>query len=54
MNYVITELNHLNEPVMFSNSTLSDYLFDTFFGEFKAETCDEVESYAQSKVLHCT
>jgi hypothetical protein len=54
MKYIVIELNHPNELVVFSNSTLGNYCFDTFFGEFNAETCNAVQSYVQSEVLHYT
>ena len=52
MNYVITELNHPNKLVMFSNLILANYFHNTFFGEFEIETCNVVESHMQFEVLH--
>jgi hypothetical protein len=34
---MVTDLNDPNEPVMFSNSILSNFFFDTFFGELEDE-----------------
>ena len=54
MKYVIIELNHLNETLMFSNSILNNYFFDAFFGEFEAKTQEATESYTQYEDLLCT
>ena len=54
MKHTVTELNDPNEPIMFSNSILGNYCFDTFFGEFEAKTCYVIESYSWSEVIHST
>lgn len=36
MKHMVTDLNDTNEPVMFSNSMLGNFCFDTFFGELEA------------------
>ena len=38
MKHTIIDLNDPNEPVMFSNSILGNFCFDTFFGVLEAET----------------
>ena len=38
MKHTVTNLNDPNEPVMFSNSILGNFYFETFFGELEAET----------------
>ena len=38
MKHIVTDLNNLNEPVMFSNSILGNFCFETFFGELEVET----------------
>ena len=37
MKHIVTELEAPNEPIMFSNTILGNYCFDTFFGDFPAE-----------------
>jgi len=54
MKHVAIDLNDPNEPVMFNNSILGNYSYETFFGNFTAEPSSLVESESQSKILHCT
>ena len=54
MKYAITRLNHSNGLVMFSNSILGNYFFNTFFVVFEAKKHDTYESYAQYEVLQYT
>jgi hypothetical protein len=54
MKHVVTDLNDPNEPVMFNNSILGNYSYETFFGNFTVETSSLVESNTQSGILHCT
>lgn len=37
MKHTITELEAPNEPIMFINTILGNYCFDTFFDDFPAE-----------------
>jgi hypothetical protein len=37
MKHVITDLNDLNEPIMFNISILGNYSYETFFGNFIAK-----------------
>lgn len=52
MKYVITELNQPNESVMFSNSILGKYSLNTYFGEFKAKSCNAVEFERKYEFVH--
>ena len=54
MKHMVTNLNDPNEPVMFSNSILGNFSFDTFFGELEAEISPYANSNEQSKLLHTT
>jgi hypothetical protein len=53
MKHVVTELNDPNEPVIFNNSILGNYSYETFFGNFTVETSSLLESNTQSEILHC-
>ena len=37
MKHTITELEAPNEPIMFINTILGNYYFDTFFGDFSVD-----------------
>ena len=52
MKHTVTDLNDLNEMVIFSRSILGNFFFETFFGEFKDEISPLVDSYKQSELLH--
>jgi hypothetical protein len=54
MKHVVTDLNDPNEPVMFNNSILGNYSYETFFGNFIVETSSLAESNTQYGILHCT
>jgi len=54
MKHVFTHLNYPNEPVMFNNSFLENYSYDTFFGNYTVEISPFAESDAQYGILHCT
>ena len=54
MKHTITDLNDLNEMVMFSNSIPENICFDTFFGELEVELSPFVNSNEQSKLFHTT
>ena len=54
MKHTVTELNDPNELVMFSNSILGNFYFETFFGELKAETSKYTDSNEKSKLLNTT
>ena len=54
MKHTVTNLNDVNEPVMFSNSIMGNLCFDTFFGKLYVDLSPFVNSYMQSKLLPCT
>ena len=54
MKHTVTDLNDTNEPVMFSHSILSNFFFETFFGELEAETATYADSNEQSELLQIT
>ena len=54
MKHTVTDLNDPNEPVMFSNSILGNFCFETFFGELETEISPYMDSNEQSKLLHIT
>jgi hypothetical protein len=54
MKHVVTDLNDLNELVMFNHSILGNYSYETFFGNFTVEPSSLMESDTQSEILHCT
>ena len=54
MKHTVTDLNDPNEPIMFSNSILGNFCFETFFGELEAEISPYADSNEQSKILHTT
>ena len=54
MKHTIIDLNDPNELVMFSNSILGNFFFDTFFGELEAELYPLTNSKKKSELLHTT
>ena len=54
MKHTVIDLNDPNEPVMFSNSILGNFWFETFFGELEAETSQCTDSNEQFELLHNT
>ena len=54
MKHMVTDLNDPNELVMFSNSILGNFYFETFFWELEVETSPYTNSNKQSKRLHTT
>ena len=51
---MVTDLNDPNELVMFSNSILGNFLFDTFFGELEVKVSPLANSEKQLELLHST
>ena len=49
-----TDLNYPNELVMFSNSILGNFFFETFFEELEVEKYTYADSNEQSELLHKT
>ena len=37
MKHTVTDLNNTNEPIMFSNSIMGNFYFDTFFRELESK-----------------
>ena len=54
MKHMVTNLNDMNESVMFSKSILGNFCFKTFFGELDVQNSPITNSYMQYEVLHCT
>lgn len=52
MKHVVTELEAPNEPIMFINTILGNYCFDTFFRDFPAEESPVPENVV-SKLMFC-
>ena len=52
MKHMVTDLNDLNESVMFSRSILGNFYFDTFFEELEARLSPLANSDRQSEFLH--
>ena len=44
MKHTVTDLNHPNKLVMFSNSILGNFCIDTFFGELEVDLSPFVDS----------
>ena len=51
---MVIDLNDPNEPVMFSNSILGNFCFETFFRELEVETSTCADSNEQSELLQIT
>ena len=54
MKNTIIDLNDANEPLMFSNSILGNFIFDTYFIELKTKLSSLTNSNKQSELLHTT
>ena len=54
MKHTVTDLNDPNEPIMFSNSILAIFYFDTFFEELEAKLSPLKNLDKQSQLLHTT
>lgn len=52
MKHTVTELEAPNEPIMFINTILGNYCFDTFFGDFLAEESPVLENVI-SELMFC-
>ena len=51
--FFITELNMPNKDMMFCQSLLCNYCFDTYFRNSEVETLNAVESNKHFDTLHC-
>ena len=54
MKHMVIDLNDPNKLVMFSNSIVGNFSFETFFGELEVEIYPYADSSKQSKLLHTT
>ena len=54
MKHVVIDLNETNEVVLFYNSILGNYYFDTYYEVISDEVSYKDEYYKQSETLHCT
>ena len=54
MKHMVTDFNDPNELVMFSNSILGSFCFDTFFGEMEVELSPFANSNQKYELLHTT
>ena len=54
MKHTVTDLNDSNEPVMFSNTILGNFFFDTSFGKLEVDLSPFADSNTQYVVLHST
>ena len=52
MKHIVTKLEAPNEPIMFINTILGNYCFDTFFGYFPVKSL-VLDNYV-SELLFCT
>ena len=54
MKHTVTELDDSNEPVLFTDTIMGNYMVDSFFGNLEAETSSVQDLEQQSKVFHFT
>ena len=54
MKHTVTDLNNMNEPIMFTNSILRTSSFDTFFGELEVKLSPLANLDKQFELLHTT
>jgi len=54
MKHTVTDLEAVNELVMFTNSVLGNYFLDSFFGDITPELSPFAETKTQSEPFHCT
>ena len=54
MKHTVTELDDSNEPVLFTDTIMGNYMVDSFFGNLEAEISSVQDSEQQSKVFHFT
>ena len=51
---MVTELDDSNEPVLFTDTIMGNYMVDSFFGNLEAETSSVQDPEQHSKVFHFT
>ena len=54
MKHTVTELDDSNEPVLFTDTIMGNYMVDSFFGNLEPETSSVQDSEQQSEVFHFT
>ena len=54
MKHIVIDLNNMNKLIMFSNSILGNFFFDTFFGELEAKLSPLTNLDKQYELLHTT
>ena len=54
MKHMVTKLDDSNEPVLFTDTIMGNYLVDYFFGNLEAETSLVQDSEQQYEVFHFT
>ena len=54
MKHTVTELDDSNEPVLFTDTIMGNYVVDSFFGNLEAETSSVQDLEQQSKFFHIT
>lgn len=54
MKHIVTDLNDINEPIMFSKFVLGDYSFDSFFENFTIETSLYFNTTTRSELFDYT
>ena len=54
MKHTVTELDDSNEPMLFTDTIMGNYMADSFFGNFEAEISPVQNSVQQSEVFHFT
>ena len=54
MKHTVTEIDDSNEPVLFADTILGNYMADSFFGNFEAEISEIPDSNQQSEICHFT
>ena len=54
MKHTVTKLDESNEPVLFTDIIMGNYMVDSFSGNLEAETSSVQDLEQQSKFLHFT
>ena len=54
MKHTVTDLDDSNEPVLFTDTIMGNYMVDSFFGNLEAETSSVQDPEHQSEVFHFT
>ena len=52
MKHTVTELDDSNEPVLFTDTIMGNYMEDSFFGDFEDETSSITGAEQQSEICH--